>query len=87
MRISRTNTSPLINNCFRLEAVLYLHNASNSYLVQSQIYTRKPLSGSRQINVGERTVLNLVCFCKNSGRNVTTVDFFTTMELARVLIS
>ena len=61
--------------------------ASNAYILQGQIYAGKPIEGPRQVNVGERTVLNLVSLYKSSGRNVTMDNFFTTMELAKVLNS
>ena len=67
--------------------VFWACDASNAYPLQSQIYTGKPTDGLRQVNVGEQTVLNLVSLCKSSGRNVTTDNFFTTMELAKVLNS
>ena len=62
-------------------------DSSNAYPLQGQIYTRKPIDGPRQVNVGKRTGLNLVSLYKSSGRNVTTDNFFTTMELAKVLNS
>ena len=61
--------------------------ASNAYPLQGQIYTGKPIDGPRQVNVGEQTVLNLVSLNKSRGENVTTDNFFTTMELAKVLNS
>lgn len=48
-------------------------------------YTGKPPDGERQINVGERVVLDLVLPYKGSGRNVTTDNFFTSLQLARTL--
>ena len=67
--------------------VFWACDASNAYPLQGQIYTGKPTDGPRQVNVGEQTVLNLVSLYKSSGRNVTTDNFFTTMELAKVLNS
>ena len=69
--------------------VFWACGASNAYPLQGQIYTGKPTDGPRQVNVGEQTVLNLVSLYKSSGRNVTTdtCNFFTTMELAKVLNS
>ncbi|CAB4069040.1 unnamed protein product [Lepeophtheirus salmonis] len=60
-------------------------DASNAYLVK--LYTVKPVDETRQLNVGMEAVLDLVYLYKGSGRNVTTDDFFTTMELAKVLNS
>ena len=67
--------------------VFWACDASNAYPLQGQIYTGKLTDGPRQVNVGEQTVLNLVSLYKSSGRNVTTDNFFTTMELAKVLNS
>ena len=67
--------------------VFWACDASNAYPLQDQIYTGKPTDGPRQVIVGERTVLNLVSLHKSSGRNVTTDNFFTTMELPKVLNS
>ena len=62
-------------------------SAPCAYPLEGQLYTGKPTDGPRQVNVGERTVLDLVSSYKGSGRNVTTDNFFTTMELAKVLNS
>jgi len=43
------------------------------------------MDGPPQVNVGERTVLDLVSLYKSSGRNVTTNNFITSLELAKVL--
>lgn len=51
------------------------------------MYTGKPQDSERQINVGERTVLDLVALFKSSGRNVITDNFFTSMRLATKLNS
>ena len=67
--------------------VFWACDVSNAYSLQGQIYTGKPIDGPRQVNVGERTVLNLVSLYKSFGRNVTTDNFFTTMELPKVLNS
>ena len=67
--------------------VFWACDASNACPLLGQIYTGKPIDGPRQVNVGERTVLNLVSLYNSSGRNVTTDNFFTTMELAKVLNS
>ena len=67
--------------------VFWACDASNAYPLQGQIYTGKPIDGPRQVNVGERTVLNLVILYKSVGRNVTTDNFSTTTELAKVLNS
>lgn len=46
--------------------------------LQGQHYTGKSLNIPRKVNVGERTVFEMVCPYKGSGRNVTTDNFFTT---------
>lgn len=49
------------------------------------------LENQQKVNVrlivGERTVLELISPYKNSGRNVTTDNFFTSLELAKTLTS
>lgn len=67
--------------------IFWACDASNSYPLQGQLYTGKPTEGERQTNIGERTVLDLVSPYKNSGRNVTTDNFFTSLQLARKLNS
>lgn len=67
--------------------VFWACDASNAYPLRGQLYTGKPIGGPRQVNVCERTVLDLVSLYKGSGINVTTDNFFTTMELAKVLNS
>ena len=67
--------------------VFWACDASNAYPLQGQIYTGKPTDSPRQVNVGKQTVPNLVSLYKSSGRNVRTYNFFTTMELAKVLNS
>ena len=67
--------------------VFWVCDASNAYPLQRQIYTGKPTDGSRPVDIGEQTVLNLVSLYKGSGRNVTTDNYFTTMELDKVLNS
>ncbi|XP_069592446.1 piggyBac transposable element-derived protein 4-like [Ranitomeya imitator] len=67
--------------------IFWACDSSNAYPLQGQLYTGKPTDGPRQVNIGERTVLDLVSSYKGSGRNVTTDNFFTTMELAKVLNS
>lgn len=67
--------------------IFWACDAANAYPLQGQLYTGKPLDGERQVNVGERTVLDLVAKYKGSGRNVTTDNFFTSLQLARTLNS
>ncbi|KAL4123045.1 hypothetical protein QTP88_015277 [Uroleucon formosanum] len=67
--------------------IFWACDAANAYPLQGKIYTGKPQDGERQVNVGERTVLDLVATYKGSGRNVTTDNFFTSMHLATTLNS
>ena len=67
--------------------IFWACDASNAYPLEGQLYTGKPTDGPRQVNVGERTVLDLVSSYKGSGRNVTTDNFFTSMNLCKVLNS
>ncbi|XP_071750116.1 uncharacterized protein [Lepeophtheirus salmonis] len=52
-----------------------------------KIFLACDASNAYLLNVGMEAVLDLVYLYKGSGRNVTTDDFFTTMELAKVLNS
>ena len=65
--------------------VFWACGASHAYPVQDQIYTGKPIDGPRQVNVGKRTVLNLVSLYKSSGRNLTMDNFFANVEFAKIL--
>lgn len=47
----------------------------------------RPSEGERQLNVRERTILDLVVKYKHSGPYITTEYFFTLLQLACVLIS
>jgi Transposase IS4 len=65
--------------------IFWACDAENSYPLRGQIYTGRPSSNERQVNVGERTVLDLVSSYKNSGKNVTTDNFFTSLQLGHIL--
>lgn len=67
--------------------VFWVCDSTNAYPLKGQIYTGKPSDAERQKNVGERTVLDLVAKYKNSGRNVTCDNFFTTLQLGETLNS
>lgn len=67
--------------------IFWACDANNSYPLNGQIYTGKSSDGNRQTNVGECTVLDLVAKYKNSGLNVTTDNFFTSLQLAHSLNS
>lgn len=61
-------------------------DSKTSYPLNGQIYTGK-VEGIRDVNQGERIVKELVAPYKNTGRNVTTDNFFTTVPLANHLLS
>lgn len=66
--------------------VWWVCDASNSYPITGQIYTGKQPSG-RETNQGERVVKDLCMRFKGSGRNIVMDNFFTTLPLARLLIT
>ena len=63
--------------------VFWAYDASNSYPLQGQIYTRKPINGQ----IGKRTILKLVSLYEGYRKNITLNNFFTAIELAKVLKS
>lgn len=56
--------------------------ACNAYPFQGQRYTRKPVEGRRHVNFGEKTAWDLITTYKDSGRYMTTKNFFNALELA-----
>ncbi|XP_018407391.1 PREDICTED: piggyBac transposable element-derived protein 4-like [Cyphomyrmex costatus] len=66
--------------------IWWICDAENYYPLTGQIYTGKPSTG-RDINQGERVVKELVAPYKGFGRNITTDNFFTTLPLAKHLLS
>lgn len=64
----------------------WLCDAKSYYPLKGQIYTGK-INGQRDVKQGERIVKQLVEPYKNTGRNVTTDNFFTTLELAEHLVN
>ena len=66
--------------------VWWVCDASNSYPMSGQIYTGKSAEG-RETMQGERVVKDLCHPFKNSGRNVTMDNFFTSLSLAQILLS
>lgn len=62
-------------------------DSTNGYPLQGEIYTGKPAGGGHQVNVGEFIVLDLCAPYKGSGINVTTDNFFTSLQLAQILNS
>ncbi|KAG4065245.1 hypothetical protein HA402_012687 [Bradysia odoriphaga] len=59
-------------------------DASTGYPLFGEIYTGQPSSG-REVNQGERVVKSLVTKFKDTGRNIVTDNFFTTLPLAKCL--
>jgi len=66
--------------------IWWICDAENYYPLTGQIYTGKSSTG-REVNQGERVVKELVAPYKGSGRNITTDNFFTTLPLAKHLLS
>jgi Transposase IS4 len=67
--------------------IFWACDALNAYPLKGIIYTGKSQDGVRQQNVGERMVLELVSLYKGSGRNITTDNFFTSLNLAENLLA
>ena len=66
--------------------VWWICDSRNSYPLTGQIYTGKSADG-REKNQGERVVKDLCYEYKGSGRNIVTDNFFTSLHLARHLMS
>ncbi|XP_044589814.1 piggyBac transposable element-derived protein 3-like isoform X2 [Cotesia glomerata] len=66
--------------------VWWICDAENLYPLTGQLYTGKSSEG-REKNVGERVVKDLVAPYKGSGRNITMDNYFTTLPLAKSLLS
>lgn len=65
--------------------VFWICDSETSYPLKGIIYTGRPIAGERQKNVGMNMVLELAQKYKNSGRNITMDNFFTSLALARQL--
>jgi len=48
-----------------------------------QVYTGREEGQNREVNQGQRVVLDLISGLEKSGRNVTCDNFFTSVSLAR----
>lgn len=59
-------------------------DALSGYPMFGEIYTGKPITG-REVNQGERVVKTLSIKFKDTGRNIVTDNFFTTLHLAKFL--
>lgn len=66
--------------------IWWICDAENYYPLTGQIYTGKSSTG-REKNQGERIVKDLAVYYKGSGRNITMDNFFTTLPLAKHLLS
>lgn len=60
-------------------------DSNTSYVYNIQVYTGKGANEGREINQGQRVVLDMVKGLENSGRNITCDNFFTSLNLAREL--
>lgn len=63
-----------------------LCDSTNAYFLNGQIYTGRT-GNSTEKNQGERVVRELSLKYLNTGRNITTDNFFTTLPLAKFLFS
>ena len=66
--------------------VWWLCDAENGYPLKGIIYTGK-VGNTRDVNQGERIVKELAVTYKGSGRNISTDRFFTTLPLAKLLLT
>lgn len=66
--------------------IWWVCDSSTNYPLKGQIYTGKRPTEEREINQGERVVLDLVEKYRNSGRTVYCDNFFTSLELAKTLM-
>lgn len=65
--------------------VWWLCDSSNNYPLRSQIYCDKE-GGTVDVNQGERVVKDLVRDYKNTNRNITMDQFFTSYPLSMTLL-
>ena len=61
-------------------------DSETSYALKLDIYKGKEPSEQRASNLGTTVVLNLSDSYKNSGRNITCDNFFTSLQLGRELL-
>lgn len=66
--------------------IWWVCDAASSYPLTGQIYTGKS-EEERETNIGERVVKDLCFQFRDSGRNVTVDNFFTSLPLVRLLLS
>ena len=65
--------------------IFWAADAENNFPLVAEPYLGRPLGADRQINLGRNVTLRLSAPFFNSGRNVTTDNFFTDKELSDVL--
>ena len=66
--------------------VWWICDAENAYPLKGLIYTGKT-GNEREVNQGERVVKELAVLYRGSGRNICMDNFFTTLPLAKHLLS
>lgn len=66
--------------------IWWICDAENAYPLQGLIYSGKT-GDVREKNQGERVVKQLAAYYKGSGRNITMDNFFTSLPLAKHLLS
>lgn len=66
--------------------VWWICDAENGFPLKGIIYLGK-IGDTRDVNQGERIVKELASMFKGSGRNISTDRFFTTLPLAKFLLS
>lgn len=62
-------------------------DSATSYAWKMEVYTGKRAGEQRDVNQGERVVLSLTEEVVKTGRNITCDNFFTSISLARKLLS
>ena len=65
--------------------IFWAADAENNFPLVAEPYLGRPLGADRQVNLGKNVALRLSAPFFNSGRNVTTDNFFTDKELSDVL--
>lgn len=66
--------------------IWWICDAETLYPLTGQIYTGKQ-NIVCEVKQGERVVQDLAIQYKNTGRNVTMANFFTSLPIARLLLS
>jgi len=63
-----------------------LSDSKLSYVYNMETYIGKKPNAGREVNFGEKVVLDLLEGIDSAGRNVTCDNFFTSLSLARKLL-